>query len=82
MLQIKINAQTPHRGIPKLDDVSSSGVYITAELPGDQGRFSLPYQIMKDTSTQSGKQRSEAAQVQAHIPYILFICKYTLWYEP
>lgn len=80
MLQIKINAQTPHRGIPKLDDVSSSEVYITAELPGEV--FSLPYQIIKDTSTQSGKQRSKTAQVQAHIPYILFICKYMLWYEP
>lgn len=34
MLQIKINAQTPHRGIPKLDGVSSSRVYITADYQG------------------------------------------------
>lgn len=59
MLQIKINAQTPHRGIPKSDGVSSSRVYITAELSGDV--FSLHYQITKDTSTQSGKQRPKTA---------------------
>lgn len=59
MLQIKINAQTPHRGIPDLDGVSSSRVYITAELPGEV--FFLHYQIIKDTSTQWGKQRSKTA---------------------
>lgn len=59
MLQITINAQTPQRGIPKLDGVSSSRVYVTAELPGEV--FSLRYQIIKDTSTQSGKQKPKTA---------------------
>lgn len=34
MLQIKINAQTPHRGIPELDGVSSSRVCMTADYQG------------------------------------------------
>lgn len=53
MLPMEITAQIPHRGIPKLDGVSSSRVYITAELPGEV--FSLRYQIIKDTSTRSSK---------------------------
>lgn len=81
MLQIKINAQTPHRGIPKLDGVSSSRVYVTAELT--RGGFLSPVPNHKGYIYSVRQTKAQdSSQVQAHIPYILFICKYMLWYGP